>query len=226
VSSAVSMSIFAPFPEDLPGSQTEANAVRLAVPASRVLVGGRATERTLRAALAEEGRVHIATHGILNPASPMFTRLEVARPAVKRDASAPADDDGRLEVHELLDLTIRSPLVFLSGCETGVGPAWSTSFARGDDYATLAEAFMFAGARNVVSTFWRIEDRGAAAFATAFYASASGHDPVEALAMAQRRMATDPQFGSPYYWAAYVVTGDGLSPDHASQIDRVRVMTR
>jgi CHAT domain-containing protein len=220
------MSVFAPFPDDLPASQAEADAVRRAIPGARSLIGQTATEHALRLALAAPGPVHIATHGILNSASPMFTRLEVARPVIARGADAPPEDDGRLEVHELLDLRIQSPLVFLSGCETGAGPAWSTSFARGDDYATLAEAFLFAGARNVVSTLWRIEDRGAAVFATAFYSDAAGRNPAEALGKAQRRMLSDPQFGSPYYWAAYVATGEGLPPDSATRNDRVRVITR
>jgi CHAT domain-containing protein len=223
---ATAMNVFAPFPDELPGSQAEADAVTRAIPSSRALVGQDATERALRVALATTGPVHVATHGILNSVSPMFTRLEVARPPVAPGVDAPTEDDGRLEVHELLGLNIRSPLVFLSGCETGAGPAWSTSFARGDDYATLAEAFLFAGARNVISTLWRIEDRGAAVFATAFYGGAAGRNPAEALGNAQRRMLTDSQYASPYYWAAYVATGEGLSLDSATTNDRVRVITR
>ena len=117
----------------------------------------------------------MATHGVLN-AKPDVLASELMRAA---GSHASFDDDGRLEVHELLDLTIRSPLVFLSGCETGAGAAWSTSFARGEDYATLAEAFLFAGARNVVSTLWRIEVRSAAAFAMAFYKEVGNEPPVE-----------------------------------------------
>jgi CHAT domain-containing protein/tetratricopeptide (TPR) repeat protein len=200
--------VFAPFPRDLPGSGLEADEVARTSPGSHVVVGEAATERAVRAALADTKPVHVATHGILNPRSPMFSRLELARPSTG-DGFAPTDDDGRLEVHELLDLTIRSPLVFLSGCETGLGPAGSTSFARGEDYATLAEAFLFAGARNVVSTLWRIEDRGAAGFARAFYNAAAHQEPVEALATAQRTLIGDPEYGSPYYWAAYALTGDG-----------------
>ncbi len=59
-------------------------------------------------------------------------------------ASDPADD-GQLEVHEIIGLRVHSPLVFLSGCETGLGGAWSTGFAPGDDFATLARAFLYAG---------------------------------------------------------------------------------
>ena len=70
-----------------------------------------------------------------------------------------------LEVHEVVGLLVRSRLVFLSGCETGLGAAGARAFAAGEDYATLARAFHYAGAREVVATLWRVEDRGAAEFA-------------------------------------------------------------
>jgi CHAT domain-containing protein len=199
--------VFAPFPTDLPGTGAEAEAIGHLTAASLRYLGANATESTLRAKLAEPRIVHVATHGVLNARSPMFSRIELARASSVADPS----NDGRLEVHEVLDLTIRSPLVFLSGCETGNGNAWSTSFARGDDYATLAEAFLYAGARNVISTLWRIEDRAAASFATTFYSGLGTKTPVEALGMAQRATLASRDYASPYYWAAYVTSGDGRS---------------
>jgi CHAT domain-containing protein len=100
-------------------------------------------------------------------------------------------------------------LVFLSGCETGLGPAWSTSFARGDDYATLSQAFLHAGARNVVATLWPVEDVGAAAFARRFYQGLMGAPPPEAMAEAQRAMIENAKYSAPYYWAGYELSGAG-----------------
>jgi len=147
--------------------------------------------------------VHVASHGVLNSINPLFSRIELAR------RSDRPEDDGRLEVHELLDLSVRSPLVYLSGCETGLGLAWSTDFARGEDYTTLAQSFLYAGARNVVATLWRIEDDGAAAFAQRFYRHLRQLSASEALAATQREMRGDPKYGAPYYWAAYFLTGGG-----------------
>lgn len=136
----------------------------------------------------------------------MFSRIELAP---GNDRGSP--DDGRLEVHEVLGLTIRSPLVFLSGCETGLGAAWSTSFDRGEDYATLAQAFLYAGARNVVATLWRVADESAAEFARHFYAGLPSQAAPDALAAAQRRMLADTRYATPYFWASYQVSGRGLS---------------
>ena len=142
----------------------------------------------------------------MNARSPMFSRLELA------PGAGDAADDGRFEIHELLGMRVRSPLVFLSGCETALGTSWSTSFARGEDYATLSQAFLYAGAGSVVATLWRIDDEGAAAFAEAFYDALRSRAPLDALAAAQRALLHDPRyarFSAPRYWAPYVLAGRG-----------------
>jgi CHAT domain-containing protein/tetratricopeptide (TPR) repeat protein len=202
--------VFAPFPKALPASEREAQLFRRAVRRAGLFVGRRATEARFRQALARRGVVHVASHGVMNPRNPMFSRIELAR---GRNGSA---DDGRAEVHELLGLRVASKLVFLSGCETGVGPAWSTGFARGEDYATLAQALLYAGARHVVSTFWRINDDGAAAFAERFYARLATVGPSEAVAAVQRDLLRVPRYSSPYYWAAYQVSGGEFRGSPAS----------
>jgi CHAT domain-containing protein/tetratricopeptide (TPR) repeat protein len=192
----------APFPEDLPATREEARGVERAIPGTVVLVGPRASEEALRRALDDAPLVHIATHGQLNAYSPMFSHVALA-PGRRGDRS----DDGRLEVHELLGLRVRSSLVFLSGCETGTGNAWATAFSPGEDFTTLGQAFLYAGAQSVVATLWRIEDDAAAAFAERFYASLQRSNAPEALADAQRAMIRDPRYASPFDWAAYTVSG-------------------
>jgi CHAT domain-containing protein len=195
---------FAPFSRSLPATQREVEAFRRNLPSSKAITGRKATETRLREALSQTGIVHVATHGVLNVRNPMFSRLEMAG-----RSDDDIENDGRLEVHELFGLQAQSPLVFLSGCETGLGVAGSTSFAAGEDYATLAQAFLYGGAQNVVSTLWRVEDEGAAAFAELFYRGLKESSPAEALAKAQRQMIISERYGAPYYWAAYQLTGEG-----------------
>ncbi|NUQ10948.1 MAG: CHAT domain-containing protein, partial [Gemmatimonadaceae bacterium] len=158
--------------------------------------------------------VHAATHGWLNASSPLFSRLDFAR---RRGQAASPEDDGRLDVHEVLGLSSRAQLVFLSGCETGVGPAGSTWFDRGEDVATLSLAFLQAGASNVIATLWRVEDEAAAAFAARFYAaladgmrSRASYSLADAVAGAQRTLREDPRYRAPYFWAAYALNGSGV----------------
>ncbi len=201
---AVSPQGFAPFPDELPGTRAELEAFHTALPDARERIGGHASESAVRDALGGGSVVHVASHAVLNTGAPMFSRIELV-PGVGADT----EDDGRLEVHELLGLAIESPLVFLSGCETGVGAAGSSSYAAGEDYVMLAQAFLYAGADNVVATLWRVEDRSASDFATAFYKELRSSDPEVALARAQRRMLVDPAYRSPFHWAAYRISGSG-----------------
>lgn len=203
---------FAPLSGSLPATEREVEALRRTLSDSRTIVGSKATEARLREALSARAIVHVATHGVMNTRNPMFSRIELAS---SQDGLA---NDGRLEVHELFTMQVRSLLVFLSGCETGLGAAGSTTFASGHDYATLSQAFLYAGAENVISTLWRIEDEGAAAFAETFYVEvAKAASPVEALAVAQRQMIASDTYGAPYYWAAYQLAGEGEGTSYRSR---------
>ena len=193
----------APFPGNLPRTAIEAERVAQIVGHGVVLRGSAASEGALRRALATASLVHVATHAELNLQNPMFSQIALA-PVDQQNRA----DDGRLEVHELLGMHVESSLVFLSGCETGLGAAWSTTFRRGEDFTTLAQAFLYAGARSVVATLWRIEDGAAAVFAERFYEGLRDNAAPEALAAAQRAMLRDPRYAAPYDWAAYTITGD------------------
>ena len=196
--------VFAPLTHELPASRDEATAVARALTAPASLDAD-ASEPAVRRALRSASIVHVASHGILDADRPMFSAVALAAPGA---ASAPGDD-GRLETHEVLGLDVASRLVYLSGCETALGASGATSFHSGEDYTTLAQAFLFAGARNVVATLWRIDDRGATEFATRFYRELSTTSPADALAAAQRAMIHDARYAAPYYWAAYTISGAG-----------------
>ena len=198
------LSVLAPFPAELPATKAEAAAVAVSSIRVRRITGEAATERVLRRALESGDAVHVATHGVMNAINPMFSALQLAR-----GRTASPDDDGRLEVHEVIGLSSGSPLVFLSGCETGLGVARATPFERNEDYATLGQAFLYAGASAVVATLWRIDDEGAARFAERFYGHLRSMSAVDAVAAAQRDLSHDARWGHPYYWAGYTIAGEG-----------------
>jgi len=198
-------SAWAPIPDRLPRSRAEVEAVARVLGGARQVVGSEATEVSLRRALARPGIVHLATHGVMNARSPLFSRVELF------PGEGDTGDDGRLELHELLEMNVAADLVFLSGCETALGPAGSTRFDPGEDFATLAQSFLVAGADDVVATLWRVEDASAAALAESFYVALQDVDPVEALTRAQRELSSRPGLSDPFHWAAYVVSGAGAS---------------
>jgi CHAT domain-containing protein/tetratricopeptide (TPR) repeat protein len=209
--------IFAPDPTRLPSTGVEARALGRQIRGAVVHLGGRASEAATRAALGSDALVHLAAHGEFNARNPMFSWIETAGDGGGSGPTA----DGRLEVHEILGLTVRSPLVFLSGCETALGRTVQGGFATGEDFATLARAFLFAGARNVVATLWRVDDQGAAAFALEYYRRLEVEGPVGALTGAQRGLAAGGRFAAPFYWAGYTLAGGGKLGD--ARTERVSV---
>ena len=193
--------VLVPFPSQLPATDEEGLAVERHRGAL-LYRGATATEARLREALEQGGVVHVASHASMNARNPVFSSVELAPGA----AGEPADD-GRLETYEILELSVRAPLVYLSGCETALGPATATRFDRGEDYSTLAQSLLYAGADNVLATLWRVEDRSAALVAGHFYEELERVALPEALARAQRRMISHPEFGAPFFWAGYRLNG-------------------
>ena len=216
--SSARWAVFAPFPDELAGTREEAAVVARGTRRTQTFLGARASEAELRRALAQTGNVHVASHAVMNQTNPMFSHIELGA-GKKRSA----DDDGRLDLHELLRMPVNSRLVYLSGCETGVGASWSTTFRRSQDYATLSQAFLYAGAQNVVATLWRIDDLGASVFAQKFYDALHADSPSEALALAQRAMIKERRFAAPRYWAAYTVSGSGAGAPTSQKVNTASV---
>jgi CHAT domain-containing protein len=78
--------------------------------------------------------------------------------------------------------------VYLSACETAIGPA---RFA--DGMPGLQRAFLRAGARGVIATLWPVEDVYAGQFATDFYRRyTAGVPAARALAETQRAWMQPP----------------------------------
>jgi CHAT domain-containing protein len=135
-----------------------------------------------------------------NSQNPLFSRMTVGQGI----GTAPAND-GKLEVHEILALTTRSPLVFLSGCETGLVSGAEGQIIQGSDESSLAQAFLIAGAGRVVATLWRVDDASAVRMADSFYRRLrNGSSSDDALAGAQRDAI---QRRGDYTWAAYTISG-------------------
>lgn len=196
---------FAPFTRTLQSTPGDMAALQRSMPFARTLIDREATEEALRSALGSGGIVHVATHGALNYRNPLFSRIEMAR-----GSRTPAStNDGRLEVRELLGIDVTSPFVFLAGCETGALDQWldGETYSAGD--LSISQSLLSAGAKNVVSTLWPIDDSGAAAFTQVFYKSLARSEAAESLSHAQRVIAADARYASPYYWGGFVLNGSG-----------------
>jgi tetratricopeptide (TPR) repeat protein len=158
----------------LPGAGAEIDALVKLFGAERqrvrVLEGEHATADGVRMLMRDGAEVmHFATHGLADLQHPLASLLSLPQ--------------GLLTAGQIQEWHGDVGLVFLSACETAVGP---TRFAEG--MPGLQRAFLRAGAGNVIATLWPVEDGLAREFAGTFYEElAGGATPPEALARTQRR---------------------------------------
>jgi hypothetical protein len=74
----------------------------------------------------------------------------------------------------------------------------------------LTSAFLSAGVSSVVATLWPVDDVVTADLMDAFYTGlADGKTVASALRGAQLRIRADKKTRHPFYWAGFVVVGDG-----------------
>jgi CHAT domain-containing protein len=220
----------------LPGTRREVEDIAHLFSSPVTLFGADASEPRLDE-LVRSGRlkefdvVHLATHGVADAAVPMRSALILTEEGLPDAAEAvlagkPAYT-GRLTADRILRTwTLEADLVTLSACESGLGRA-----AGGEGYVGFAQALFLAGARTVVLSQWKVDDRATALLMTRFYgnllgkrAGLSGPLPkAVALAEAKRWLRTlslaeaTQRDGSeddvrpyehPHYWAGFILAGD------------------
>jgi CHAT domain-containing protein/tetratricopeptide (TPR) repeat protein len=170
--------------------------------ATAVRVGAGARESWFKAEAPRYRILHLATHGVLDGASPLYSELVLANPV------AGESDDGLLEAREVLDLDLGADLAVLSACETGRG-----RIGAGEGLIGMTWAFFVAGCPTTVASQWKVEAAATNRLMLAFHRELQGgHAPAEALrlaALAQLRRADQRH---PFYWAGFVAMGDAYTP--------------
>jgi CHAT domain-containing protein len=158
------------------------------------LLTGRATRAEFMKRAPAYNVVHIAAHAELNSNSPLFSRILL---------SPDSGDNGAIEVREVYGMDLaRTNLVVLSACQTQLGEQ-----SKGDDIVGLNRAFIYAGASSVIASLWTVDDEATSLLMKAFYGHLK-HGMSEAAALQAAQAATRKQYPHPYYWAAFVLTGD------------------
>jgi CHAT domain-containing protein len=163
-----------------------------------LLLGSRATESSFKRFADRYDVIHLATHGYFNKLNPLLSGVTLE----------PDDqEDGRLEVHEILRLRLNAKLVTLSACDTALGSGYFAEVPAGDDLVGLTRAFLFAGSPTVMASLWEVNDLSAVRLMHSFYGQLGQSDKATALAKAQGEMRARRPYRHPYYWATFVLIG-------------------
>ncbi|QOV21759.1 CHAT domain-containing protein [Anabaenopsis elenkinii CCIBt3563] len=180
----------------LPFVLQEVQQVQSQVPSSTKLLNPSFTSAGLKNSLNSTPFtiVHLATHGQFSS---------------QRDDTFLLTWDDRLNLNQLNSL-LRSrdqqpiELLVLSACET----------VKGDRRAALglAGVAVRAGTPSTLATLWQVNDQSTALFMSEFYQALMGKNMSKAAALRQAQLAllNNPEYNSPYYWAAYVLLGKWL----------------
>lgn len=180
------------------GSEEEAAMIRHHYARTAVFVGDDATASRFVALAPDAQVVHFTGH-----AAPLPEKSEGSALLLASDEAA----SGVLTVRMISQLRFRGTrVVVLAACSTLAGRN-----AAVEGVATLARAFLVAGAPSVIGTLWDIQDRKAAPLMDAFHSEvARGVPPVAALRNAQlaaiRSQQIDQQ--NPSHWGAFSATGE------------------
>ncbi|MGG6242411.1 tetratricopeptide repeat protein [Nodosilinea sp. AN01ver1] len=219
----------------LPGTEREVNAIAPLLPNPIMLTETEASESALKQ-VQGPSILHLATHGFfledVEFVPPVDSRGEInivsaapgqLPPATNRPTSREnpllrsglalagfntrdsVGEDGVFTALEAASLDLRGTrLVVLSACETGVG-----AVANGEGVYGLRRAFVMAGAESQLMSLWKVDDQATADLMERYYQHLlQGEGRSVALRQVQLALLADPAYAHPYYWAAFLFSGD------------------
>ncbi len=170
-----------------------------ATSASSVFVGRQATESTFKALAPTYSVIHLATHGVLDNRSPLYSHLLLT------GNEGSAEDDGLLEAREIMNMKLSADLAVLSACETANG-----KIAPGEGVVGMSWAFFVAGTRSMLVSQWKVNSASTSRLMAGFYrlrADKSQPKSVNALREAALRVMKDKTSHHPFYWAGFILIG-------------------
>jgi len=185
----------------LPGSRREVEGIAAIATDWRryVLLGAEATKPALLNMPLDTFRaIHFATHARLDMEDPQLSSIALSsRDAVSGPSSA------MLSVREIVGFKLNAETVVLSACEASLGKSYRGQLSFG-----LSEAFLLAGAHNVLGSLWKVSDDAAQAYMQRFYRAYVRDDqtPAASARTAALELSRDPAFSHPYFWAAFAIT--------------------
>jgi CHAT domain-containing protein/tetratricopeptide (TPR) repeat protein len=183
---------------ELPGTESEVNTIAgLFSDKSFVAKFSDATESLIKSGtLSTYDYLHFATHGVVDEVDPELSRIFLN--------NSPSED-GNLFAGEIYNLNLNANLAVLSACQTGLG-----KLSKGEGVIGLSRALTYAGAKNIIVSFWSVADESTSQLMTNFYDILLKNKYQNfslTLQQAKVRMISEGRFVAPYYWAPFVLIG-------------------
>ena len=188
----------------LPATETETEAIFKLYEdkklKAKILLHDDANEQLIKAGELEKFKIlHFATHGFVNSMRPELSGLLLAQDTT-------GGEDGVLYSGEIYNLKLNADLVVLSACETGLG-----KIQKGEGIIGLTRALLYAGAKNIVVSLWKVADESTSDLMVDFYkgslTSKGKLSYSEALRSAKLKMISEGKYAHPLYWSPFILIG-------------------
>lgn len=164
---------------------------------SNVIVGDKVNKERWKTDAPRYRILHVATHGILNSNSPLSSYLVM-------------NGDNVITAREILKMNLQADLTVLSACETARG-----KFRFGEGLIGMSWAFLVAGTPTTVVSQWKVDSASTSELMLAFHRNlkVKSGSPLsgraQALREAELQLLASPQYKHPFYWAGFVMIGNG-----------------
>jgi CHAT domain-containing protein len=144
--------------------------------------------------------VHFATHAIVDDGHPELSGIVLSLFDERGE-----ERDGFLRLQDVYNMTLPVDLVVLSGCSSALGKP-----VVGEGLISLVLGFMYAGTRRVLASLWKVDDEASSELMTRLYRGMwkEGLTPSASLRAAQLDLMAQRRWQRPFYWAAFVLSGD------------------
>jgi CHAT domain-containing protein len=206
---ALSIFLCAPvtFPEkdnlnELPGTESEVKSISELFTSkqmkSTLFLGNDANEQHIKTQpLKDYSLIHFATHGVVDENDPELSRIFLQNNS--------GSEDGNLFAGEIYNLEMDANLVTLSACQTGLG-----KISKGEGVIGLSRALVYAGAKNIMVSFWSVADESTSELMKDFYKQlldSPGSEYSENLRQAKLKLMKNDKYAAPYYWGPFILIG-------------------
>ncbi|MEI9920037.1 MAG: CHAT domain-containing tetratricopeptide repeat protein [Bacteroidota bacterium] len=185
--------------DELPATETEIKTIAGLFPSgsTEMLLFANANETRVKSNdISKYNYLHFATHGVVDETDPELSQIFLVE-------NNP--EDGHLFAGEIYNLNLNADLAVLSACQTGLG-----KYSKGEGVIGLSRALVYAGARNLVVSFWSVADESTAELMTDFYSILLKNQNKGfryALQQSKIKMIASGKFAEPYYWAPFILIG-------------------
>lgn len=182
-------------------SEDEISKVSSTLSGNKILFSARnASRNKFLENVSQSKIIHLATHSLANQSEGLFSYIAFAQD------SSNLSEPNLLLAGTISNMNLTADMVVLSGCETGIG-----QFQRGEGVISLAYAFINAGAKSVISSLWKLNDKSTMNIMVKFYENLSqGMNKPNALRNAKLwYISQNPgQASHPFFWSAFSCIGN------------------